>query len=109
MSVLLKRHAELETVTVEPYLTVDGQGKPSYDTAAEIVGRVVREDDVARTREGDEIKSVATVWVDGEQSPLPVYNDRVTVTGLVGIVVEHVERRTLRNVLDHVRVKLREV
>lgn len=106
MSVLLRRHATLETVAVQEPTGIDGQGKPSYGAASDVLGRVVHEDTVARGSQGEEVKAVATIWISGAQSPLPAENWRVTTSAMVGIVVERQEGRVLAGAVDHVRVKL---
>lgn len=106
MSVLLRRHAGLEMVAVEEPAGIDGQGKPSYGASSDILGRVVCEDTVARASQGEEVKAVATIWIDGAQDPLPEENWRVTTSAMVGIVVERQEGRVLAGAVDHVRVKL---
>lgn len=109
MSVTLKRHGTLQTVQVLAYASVDGQGKPTYAASVNISGRVVREDVVVRAANGEDIRTVATVWVDGAQSPLPKVDDKLQLAdGLVGIVVERVDGRTIQDVLDNVRVRIRE-
>lgn len=114
MSVSLKRHARLETVSVARITGVDGQGKPAYAAAVDVQARVVRKDEVVRSvvqmlRPGDETKIVATVYVDAEQALLPEANDRLTLAdGLVGIVVERKDSKSVTGGLDHVRVKIRE-
>ena len=108
MSVLLNRHATLETVSIEALSGMGEQGEPTYGTSVDVEGRVVLEDSVARNAAGEEVKSFASVWIGSAQEIFPGEGDRVTVSGLVGIVVEREEGRTLKNVVDHVMVKLRE-
>lgn len=115
MSQLLKRLGTLQTVTVEALSGIDGQGKPSYGTGEEIHARVIREDDVVRGTDlaggdGEEVRTMMTVWIDACESPLPEHGSRLTTDdGQVGIVVNVKNVRNIRRgTLDHVRVKLRE-
>lgn len=98
-----------ETLTLEQRTGVDGQGKPAYGSPMDVEGRAVRETDVARTGTGSEVRTIATVWLVGTTTPLPVHEDRITLAdGLTGIVVERVDGKTLGGVLDHIRLMLRE-
>ena len=100
--------ATLEDVVVEPQTGLDGQGKPTYGTSSLVKGRVVGETKVIRRGSGSEIETFATIWIAGDQVPLPLQEDRLTlVSGLVGIVVERLEGRRLSNVLNHIRIRLR--
>lgn len=106
----LQRGSKLQTVQVELPTTLDDQGKQSYAAKAPVDGRVIRGDDIARLPSGEEIKTIATIWIDAAQSPLPVPDARLTCEdGLVGIVVERMDGRSLQGgALDHVRVRIRE-
>lgn len=106
MSQLLEQGQGVETVAVQAPGGVDGQGKPTYGTAASIKARVVREDSVVKQADGDEVVAVVTAWIDAAQSPMPDDHYRVTFAdGLVGIVVEVKKRKNLMGALDHVRIK----
>lgn len=109
MTITLKRHAPLEEIQVETLTGVDGQGKPEYDSPVTIDAYVEHEDRVLRLVGGEEIEVKATVWVDGAQDVLPAHSARLTLeNGLVGIVVERVDARTIQsNTVDHVRLFLR--
>lgn len=110
MSITLKRHGVLQSVSVEAVSGLDGQGKPSYGTAVVIQARVVREDSTVAKGDGSEIKTVATLWIDAEQSPFPDQEYRITLAdGLIGIVAERVDSRGIQSGdVDHVRIKVRE-
>lgn len=114
MSITLSRSAGLESISVESFTSVDGQGKPTYASAVVIQGRVVREDTKdansnVRMGSGQEVKTIATIWVNGTVVLLPKIDDRVTLAdGLVGIVAEKKDGKKLRGALDHVRYRLRE-
>lgn len=111
MSATLQRHSKLEIVEVAPQSGSDDQGKPSYAAPASILARVVRGDTIVRVNNGEDVRTVATIWVDGEQVPLPQMDDKLTCEdGLIGIVVERMDGRSLQfDELDHVRVRIREV
>lgn len=108
MSVLLKRRTGTVVVEVEALTGVDGQGAPAYASPVEIDARVVHEHHVLRRPTGTEIHTALTLWADGAQAGLPREEDRVALTdGSTFIVVERKDRRTLQNVLDHVRLRCR--
>lgn len=111
MSETLKRHSKLETVGVQAQTGYDDQGKPSYGASAVIQARVVRGDTIVRANNGEDVRTIATIWIDGEASPLPATDAKLTCAdGLVGIVVERMDGRSLQaDELDHVRVRIREV
>lgn len=114
MTVTLRRQASTEDLTLEVQTGIDGQGQPSYDSPVTISAHVVRVVEDLRdiqTRAGlATLRSVATIWVDAEQDPLPEINDRITTEDgvLVGIVIVREEGRSLRKGLDHVVLKIRE-
>jgi len=99
-----------ETVQAQAPTGFDETGKPTYGSNQSFKARVVREEKVARLADGSEIATMATLWEDarGSQSVIPVEEWRLTLSdGLVGIVVERMEGRSLAGVLDHVRLRLR--
>lgn len=114
MSTLLRQSGRLEDVIVEPLTGHDGQGKPAYGAPVTIQARVIRSDakDVnsnIRMGSGYELRTVQTLWIDAEQVPLPVADDRLTFAdGTKGIVAERFEGKRLGGQLDHVRIKTRE-
>lgn len=108
MSITLDR-AVKEIIMLAADNGVDEQGMPVYLTPVAIEGRVVRGDEVVRLANGSEIKTFVTAWIDSAQVPLPSTDDRIVLaSGLIGIVVERTEGKTLQGVLDHVRIKARE-
>lgn len=109
MSVTLLRHGKLQSVTVKAAGSLDAQGIPTYGASQVIAGRVVRKNEEIRLPTGESVKVAVTAWFAGSASPLPVLNDQLTFAdGLVGIVVERHDNRTLQDALDHVRVRCRE-
>lgn len=109
MSVSLKRHARLESVTWQARTGIDGQGKPSYaDPGTVLQAHVEREQEVIRMPDGTEIKILATVWFDFAAS-LPTSDDRLVLTDLTGIVVMRDQAADLQtNTPDHVEVQIRQ-
>lgn len=97
-----------ETVAVEPFSGLDGQGAPSYGASQNIEARVVREDEQVIDADGDEIRTTLTLWVDADESPLPAEQDRVTVDGTVYIGVSRYEGKSFRADVTHVRLRCRE-
>lgn len=108
MSRILARKAKLETVTVEAFAGLDGQGAPSYASGVDIEARVVREDAVVIGSDGSEERTTLTLYVPEGQSPMPVKQDRITVGGTDYIVRETKEAKTLKGTVDHVRARCRE-
>lgn len=109
MSVRLARGEGVEVISLEQMLTVSKQGKPSYDSPIDLDARVVREDALVKLGNGSEVRTTVTLWLEGSQTPLPRNQDRITTAdGLVGIVVEVLQRKRLDGSLDHVRARLRE-
>lgn len=105
---LLKR-GPMETMTVEPFSSVDSQGAPSYSTGHAIDARVVEEDAVVRTGDGSEVRTTLTAWVDSDEILLPVERDRVSVGDSAYIVVERqAPKRLMSGEVDHVRLRCRE-
>lgn len=106
----LQNVATLETVQLEVRGGVDGQGMPTYGSPIDILARVVIKEDVVRTPAGQSVRVIATVFVGGEQDPIPQFDDRIaTAQSLVGIVIERSDARSIQaNELDHVKLLLRE-
>lgn len=109
MAVALRRNT-LQEVEVELRAGVDAQGKPTYDSPAVVNARVVREDAIVRQPNGGDVQTNVTMWIEGDEVPLPEAQSRVTTaTGWIGIVVERLDRNKLQTgVLDHIRIRLRE-
>ena len=110
MSVLLKRAANLETIELEAHTGQDDQGVPTYESAVEIEGRVVRVDEFVTNPDGSVTRTPLMVWVDGDEV-LPDEEDRLTTRSKIFIVKERVEVRRFRSpalALDHVKLKCRE-
>lgn len=98
-----------ESVQAEATAALDIQGKPGYVAQVTIKARVVRGESVVRKPDGSETVAIAELWVDVTQPALPLEEWRLTMPsdGLVGIVIERLERRTLTGVVDHIKLKLR--
>ncbi|MGH9256361.1 MAG: hypothetical protein ACRD3C_17525 [Vicinamibacterales bacterium] len=109
MSVSLKRHAELESVTWQARTGVDGQGRPSYASPGTVLqARVERMQEVIRLGTGEEVKIDATVWFDFAAS-LPTSDDRLVLSDLTGIVLMRDQPADLQTAgVDHVEVQIRQ-
>jgi hypothetical protein len=114
VSVLLQRQASTEEVTLEVQVGIDGQGMPSYESPVTIDAHVVRLVEDLRdiqTRSGlATLRSVATIYVDAHQEPVPAIDDRITTEDglLTGVVIVREEVPSLSRGLDHVVLKIRE-
>ena len=110
MSVSLKRHAKLESVTWQARSGIDGQGKPSYASPGTVLqAHVERDQEVIRLNNGVEVVIVATVWFDGATASLPVQEDRLVLSDMTGIVVVRNEPADLQTrARDHVEVQVRQ-
>lgn len=110
MSVSLKRHAKLESVTWQARTGVDGQGKPSYASPGTVLqAHVERDQEVIRLSTGVEVKIVATLWFNGATTSLPAQEDRLVLSDMTGIVVLRNEPADLQtNVRDHVECQIRQ-
>ena len=105
---VLSQGVGFETVQAQAPSGVDGQGKPTYAVATAIKARVVREEKVARLGDGSEIITMATLWEDAGQPVLPLEEWRLTLSdGLVGIVIQRNEKRSIAGVLDHIYMLIR--
>lgn len=114
MTVLLRRHAKLETIKVQRATGADDQGLPTYSDPISIQAFVkakeTKIDRLTTASAVDEVQIQTAVWVDYHQPVLPDYNDRLTLAdGTTGIVVDRIVARKLRKShIDHVRLGLRE-
>lgn len=117
MSVMLKRRLALETVAVEPFTGVDGQGAPSYGSSVNFEARV-EERRMGDPRgggtayvigpDGTEVHAPLTLYVPGDESNVPSEQDRLTVSGSTYIVMERTPIRGLRAARgepDHFRLR----
>lgn len=100
--------ATTETVAVEPFSSLDGQGAPSYGASQNVEARVVRTDEQTVDADGSDMRTDLTLWVDAGESPLPDERDRLTYGGVTYIVAERVEGKDFGASVDHVRVRCRE-
>jgi len=109
MSVSLKRHAKLESVTWQARTGIDGQGKPSYVSPGTVLqAHVERDQEVIKASSGEEVKIVATVWFDYAAS-LPAVDDRLVLSDLTGIVAMRNQPADLQTATpDHVEVQIRQ-
>lgn len=109
MSTLLAQGTGTVTVGVEVFSgSYDGQGKPSYGTSSDISAQYELADRLVRSRDGSEVVTSLTLWVDAGESVQPAHRDRVTLSGETYIVVERKAVRDLQGTLDHTRLRCRE-
>lgn len=98
-----------DTLEVEPFDTLDGQGVPSYSASQTVSARVVLSGERTVDSEGSEVRADLVAWVDSGESHLPDTRDRLTHDdGETYIVINRKERRRLTGGLDHVKVEARE-
>lgn len=106
------RRASVTEVEVERFVQFDGQSSASYDAVQKIMARVVREDQVQKRADGTEVRTQYSVWVDAGELVVPIWHDRLTFDTLgerrTAIVEFHDERKTLKGVIDHVKLLCRE-
>lgn len=111
----IARRAKKETVSVEPFSSLDGQGSPSYNASQDIDVFVI-EDQTGRgdhglvvSAEGSEIRVSLVLWVPGDESPLPGEQDRITRSGDTFIVEATRVAKNLRSAsIDHVKAMCRD-
>ncbi|KKN44573.1 hypothetical protein LCGC14_0691770 [marine sediment metagenome] len=107
MSVLLSRHATLETVGVEARSGVDGEGAPNYAASVDIKSRVTRSEKVVLNEEGTEVRTVLNVWTPSTSDTLPGRKARLTFGGEKFIVVDLKDVKGLDATAEHRRVRCR--
>ena len=105
MSVAMSRHLTLETVQVEQWLTVDGQGKPTYDTPVDIEARITRQDRVVLGAEGSYVQKELALWVPPDAAVLPNEHDRLTYGGEVFYVLQVKDIKDRNAQLVHRRLR----
>lgn len=105
--VILDRHLKLETVQVEEFSAVDGQGKPSYTSPVDVEARVIRQDKLVVLADGSQITTQLTVWFPGGTTPLLDNRDRVTFSGELFIVMQTKDVKDRDAQLAHRRVRCR--
>lgn len=104
----LLARSRLETMGAAVRSGLDGQGKPSYATAVDICGRVIRKDEEIVDATGSTIRTSLTVWLPCGTSPMPTYEDRLTYDGSNYIVAERSEPKDTRARTHHVRLRCRD-
>lgn len=108
-SFLTARTDQLEELTGEAVGALDGQGVPTYGTAATFYARAVSEVEKIVGPSGSDERTTLTVWVDGDADYIPAEGDRVTRGAVTYIVRERVNsRRIMGGALVNVRLRLRE-
>ena len=106
-SVTLSRHVALETVSVEAFLTVDGQGLPTYDSPVDVDARVLQQTKLVVAVDGSRTKTSLSLWVPNGAALMPDEQDRVVWSSRNYIVVDvkHVKDRDAQTI--HRRVRCR--
>lgn len=106
-----------ETLELEPFAGLDGQGLPSYSSPVEFDANVIERNMPSPGREfvvdtdGSRIDTPVTLYVEGDETNVPDEQDRVTIDSEPYIVVERLTYRGLgmtRSQLDHIKLRLRE-
>lgn len=113
------RRLPLETLELERFDSMDGQGAPSYDTAIDIEANVVEYDASATGKgasfvtvpDGSQVHTPLTLYMRGDATVVPSEQDRITLSdGRAFIVVEKKPvsgLRKRRTEPDHYRLRLR--
>jgi hypothetical protein len=107
-----------ETLELERFAGLDGQGLPSYEAEVEFEANVVEYDftGFGRGREfavdvdGSEVRTPLNLWIQGTASVVPSEQDRVTRGGSPFIVVEKKTVQGLRRLAsepDHYHLRCR--
>lgn len=110
----MARGRALETVSIEPFDELDGQGAPSYDASQDIEA-LVKDDQTGRDdqglvvdADGSEVRITLVLWVPGDESPLPNEQDRITRGGSKFIVLATRDVQRFNGTTDHVKAMLRD-
>lgn len=108
MSVILDRHVTLETVGVERFAGVDGQGLPTYDTSIDFDVRAVRQDKVVIAADGSKLRTELTLWVPFDADvAFPDERARVTFDSATFIVAEVKDVKDSNARIHHRRCRCR--
>lgn len=100
-----------ETLSLEAFSGIDGQGKPSYDTAVSFEANVLWSDEFITTSDGSEVRVPLTLYVEGDETNVPAEQDHVEVDGVTFTVLERTEPRGLwsaRSTPGHYRLRCRQ-
>ncbi len=104
----MRRRLALETIGLEVFASLDGQGLPSYAVSVDVKGHVVREDELVLLPDGSQVRSDLRIYV-GPDAPAAAHKDRVTPDdGIAYIVLKSREVKTLSGVVDHYELQARE-
>jgi hypothetical protein len=108
-----------ETLELERFAGLDGQGLPSYETEVEFEANVVEYDfrgartggrEFAVDVDGSEVRTPLNLWIQGTASVVPDEQDRVTRGESPFIVVEKKTVQGLRRLAsepDHYHLRCR--
>lgn len=105
----------VQTLSAEPPLPLDGQGKPSYGEAFEFDARV--SPSAGTGGDGGEVyltqldgtrRLVSLVlYLDAGEPQVPTLASRITLDGLTHIVIEKIARCRISGELRHTRLRCR--
>ncbi len=108
MSAIIERVADRETVGVEVWSGLDGQGLPSYAASVDIEVHVRRTDKFIIQGDGSKLAVPLTLYVPPDATVVPGEQDRVTVDSDTFIGAELTSPRRLRagrDAPDHYRLR----
>ena len=104
----MRRRLALETIGLEAFTSLDGQGSPSYGASVASKAHVLHKDDLAIQADGSEVRSTITLYV-GTDVTVPGHRDRVTpADGIAYIMLESKPVKRFNGTIDHTRLKGRE-
>lgn len=103
------------TIAVQEQLTVDGQGKPTYAAATDlVVQRVQYHSPIGGMRshdktlismpDGTQERAAITLFIDASVTPVPGLKAKITLAGRAYIVLAVGPFHDLDNVLHHTKV-----
>lgn len=100
--------AGTDTVTVEAFSSVDGQGAPSYDAGTDIEIPVRLDDELVEDVDGSMVRVTLRGWVPSDVTPVPEERDRLTVSGSTYIVLTKKPVKRIGGTLKHTRITARD-
>jgi len=109
-------HLPTETLTLEAFDGMDGQGVTDYGSPVEFAANVMEQAagrgfEFLTLPDGSQVRTPFTLYVRGDESNAPREQDRVVIDSRNYIVVERTAPRGLaygRDEVDHYRLRVRE-
>jgi hypothetical protein len=92
-----------DSVTIEPFASVDGYGKPSYSTGVAYVCRVEYKTRLAKNAAGETVVSTATTYLSNPLAGLSV-RDRITLPDGSQPVIITVEKQPYKSPLYYAAI-----